>query len=633
MSQIHYKFRSSKDYDSATFDGHSISVFDLKREILIAKGLKGPDDLALTHAESGEARVPAKPGRGGAQRYLEGSGPIRGGGIARNVFDRPGQNSNPVPTSNSYDAMGSKVFRNPASMSQEMPPAPPVDTSGMTEEEAMRLVFQQEATHWGKTQEGMASATYRPLGKFQSPTRPPQSGGPKPVAGASGSGPPGAPPAPGVPGTHPSPYHNRPSMDQQIRPPPSTYVCYRCGKKSEHWIQFCPTNSDKSFRPIGIKKPTGIPRSHLQTVKSDISQSKGLMVTPDGSFVVAQTNDSAWKKFHEKSKGTLTSEEAYATAPVPEDMRCPICRMLLKSAVEAPCCGTNFCDECVRNYLVSPPKGEEPFKCQKCHKDLVPDQLMPSYNLRQRVEQHLRDWAKGRLESDSTGGTLNNSPRGGTPTMTEDTQAAHASPAAKDSSTDVGAAQSDHDKDSWKNKKLLPNNFNVNNGHNTPYNTNVNRNRVNTEMIQQHDPAFFMDPAFFGANGMPPFMMPPGFVPPFGPNGGAHHNQWDMGMGRGMANLPPMGPGFPPPRIGFNDDRNTGPGNQFGAGRGRGRGSTWQGSNGVPVGRGHDPKPEEKSKPKKKSKSEKEKSKPKKGKSQPKKKKSEPKKEAQHKEP
>lgn len=54
MSKVHYKFKSSKDYDSATFDGHSISVFDLKKEILIAKGLKGPDDLALTHAESGE---------------------------------------------------------------------------------------------------------------------------------------------------------------------------------------------------------------------------------------------------------------------------------------------------------------------------------------------------------------------------------------------------------------------------------------------------------------------------------------------------------------------------------------------------------------------------------------------------
>ncbi|KAF8987292.1 hypothetical protein BGZ52_005301 [Haplosporangium bisporale] len=130
----------------------------------------------------------------------------------------------------------------------------------------------------------MATATYRPLGKFQSPTRPPPAGGQKPGTGSSGT--------PGVPGTHPSPYHNRPAMDQQQRPPPNTYVCYRCGKKGEHWIQFCPTNSDKSFEPIGIKKTTGIPKSFLKTVESDVLQSKkGVMVTQDGNLVVAQTNE------------------------------------------------------------------------------------------------------------------------------------------------------------------------------------------------------------------------------------------------------------------------------------------------------------------------------------------------------
>lgn len=170
---------------------------------------------------------------------------------------------------------------------------------------------------------------------------------------------------------------NRPAMDQQQRPPPNTYVCYRCGKKGEHWIQFCPTNNDKSFEPIGIKKTTGIPRSFLKTVESDTLQSKkGVMVTQDGNLVVATTNEYVeclfrryyrcyfvgtlcklkqrplvacsyeWKKFHEKSKGALTSDEAYATAPVPDAMRCSICHLILKGAVRAPCCGTNFCDEC-----------------------------------------------------------------------------------------------------------------------------------------------------------------------------------------------------------------------------------------------------------------------------------------------
>ncbi|KAF9337993.1 E3 ubiquitin-protein ligase rbbp6 [Podila minutissima] len=625
MSQIHYKFKSSKDYDSATFDGHSISVFDLKREILLAKGLKGPDDLALTHAESGEeyyddatlipkntpilvARVPAKPGRGGAQRYLEGSGPVRGG-MTRNVFDRPGQSNNIGSGSNSYDTMGSKFYKNTVPPQPEQGPTPPVDTSKLSEEEAMKLVFQQEATHWGKTQEGMATATYRPLGKFQSPTRPPLAGGQKPGSGPSG--------APGVPGTHPSPYHNRPAMDQQQRPPPNTYVCYRCGKKGEHWIQFCPTNSDKSFEPIGIKKTTGIPKSFLKTVESDVLQSKkGVMVTQDGNLVVAQTNDSAWKKFHEKSRGALTSEEAYATAPVPDDMRCPICRMLLKSAVQAPCCGTNFCDECIRTYLVSPPKGEDPFKCQHCHKALVPDQLMPNHDLRQRVDLHLRDWAKSRLDPDIAVGMHGRHSRGGTPNLgdeRQDTRARQGSPFTPKPSTETtGSAESgtkrrasndhdaplngDQDRDGWKNKKQHTA---------VASSSNFSRNRPNAgpggmmdggamlpdgmppgffEMMQQHDPGLFMDPAFFGPNGVSPFMMTQGFLPPFGPAAGAQ-NHW--GLGRGMPNLPPMGPGFPPPRIGFSDDRNSTQGPGFGAGRGRGRGP-WQGNNAPFMERGQD---------------------------------------------
>ncbi|CAJ0843761.1 14347_t:CDS:2, partial [Entrophospora sp. SA101] len=90
-SQLYYKFKSAKDYDSITFDGLGISVFDVKKEILIAKKLKGNDfDLVISHAESSEEysddnaiiprntpivvrRVPTKPGKGTANRYLEGA--------------------------------------------------------------------------------------------------------------------------------------------------------------------------------------------------------------------------------------------------------------------------------------------------------------------------------------------------------------------------------------------------------------------------------------------------------------------------------------------------------------------------------------------------------------------------------
>ncbi|KAJ2554708.1 E3 ubiquitin-protein ligase rbbp6, partial [Coemansia sp. RSA 1933] len=55
MSQIQYKFRSSKDYSTIIFDGLSISVDDLKQEILREQKLD-PDefDLVLTNEQTNE---------------------------------------------------------------------------------------------------------------------------------------------------------------------------------------------------------------------------------------------------------------------------------------------------------------------------------------------------------------------------------------------------------------------------------------------------------------------------------------------------------------------------------------------------------------------------------------------------
>jgi hypothetical protein len=59
MSKIFYKFKSSKDYDTALFDGVSLSVFDLKREIMLGKKLgAGTDfDLALHDAQTNEGAL------------------------------------------------------------------------------------------------------------------------------------------------------------------------------------------------------------------------------------------------------------------------------------------------------------------------------------------------------------------------------------------------------------------------------------------------------------------------------------------------------------------------------------------------------------------------------------------------
>jgi hypothetical protein len=66
---------------------------------------------------------------------------------------------------------------------------------------------------------------------------------------------------------------------------------YAHARSPGHWIQDCPTNNDREFdhRPR-IKRTTGIPRSMLKAVENpNIAElGQGVMVTPDGGYVVAQ---------------------------------------------------------------------------------------------------------------------------------------------------------------------------------------------------------------------------------------------------------------------------------------------------------------------------------------------------------
>ena len=103
------------------------------------------------------------------------------------------------------------------------------------------------------------------------------------------------------------------------KPVPPGYVCYRCGqpgacssigrapvgwaladlrksnlscRSAGHWIQDCPTNDKPEWEnKPRIKRTTGIPKSFLQTVEGpgkDGENQAGMMITADGSFVVAR---------------------------------------------------------------------------------------------------------------------------------------------------------------------------------------------------------------------------------------------------------------------------------------------------------------------------------------------------------
>lgn len=137
---------------------------------------------------------------------------------------------------------------------------------------------------------------------------------------------------------------------------PANYRCHRCHKPG-HWIKNCPMNPiGKEHHHIktrpGSTKMTGIPRSLRETLGVDGQEP-------------VQT------QFVEEKK-----------REVPEDLTCAICKSIFKDAVMTPCCGSSFCDECVRTALLESDDNE----CPDCkEKGTSPGSLIPNRFLRNAV--------------------------------------------------------------------------------------------------------------------------------------------------------------------------------------------------------------------------------------------------------
>lgn len=140
---------------------------------------------------------------------------------------------------------------------------------------------------------------------------------------------------------------------------PANYRCHKCHKPG-HWIKNCPLNppGGKDFqhnksRPESNKK-TGIPRS-----------------LRDGEA-------------QEPTRNQFVEEKR----EVPEDLICSICKGIFKDAVMIPCCGSSFCDECVRTALLESDENE----CPDCkEKGTSPGSLIPNRFLRNAVAAFLAE--------------------------------------------------------------------------------------------------------------------------------------------------------------------------------------------------------------------------------------------------
>ncbi|KAH7358922.1 MPE1 protein [Plectosphaerella cucumerina] len=365
-SSVFFKFKSQKEPTRVEFDGTGISVFELKRDIILKSGLgDGTDfDLAI-YSEDGSdeydddttiiprsttvvaRRLPAsKPGAGRGARYVSGKMPQSAKNSARREQAIKATTSKPA---------NSTVFN-------QM-------NSALTEEEKMNAMFAAQSEQWSAQQEEMSHQT--------------------PVFNKGGAKRPA----------------NVPDHD-----PPNGYICYRCGEKG-HWIQLCPTNDDPEFdnRPR-VKRTTGIPRSFLKTVDKsavlaqagddDAKRPSGIMVNADGEYVVAEPDKASWEQFQARAKSSATAAKAInlGDKEVEEKgLACPIDKKMFVEPMMTPCCKKTYCNDCITNALI-----ESDFVCPNCKTDgVLIDDLKVDDGATEQIEQYLKEKAEAKSKAEA----------------------------------------------------------------------------------------------------------------------------------------------------------------------------------------------------------------------------------------
>ncbi|KAK3326287.1 DWNN domain-containing protein [Apodospora peruviana] len=389
-SSVFFKFKSQKEPTRVEFDGTGISVFELKREIIVRTGLGDGTDFDLViYADEGMKEVydddttiiprsttviarrmpPRIAGRGGAARYVSGKMPVH----AKNS-SRKEQIVKPLIKASSTPVVQLN--------------------SAMTEEEKMLAVFQAQTEHFTSREEEMATQQYVAKSGI----------GKKPA--------------------------NVPDHE-----PPQGYICYRCGEKG-HWIQLCPTNDNPEYdnRPR-VKRTTGIPKSFLRTVDKatalgqnadgeDVKTPSGIMVNADGEFVIAEPDKASWEQFQAKAKSNAAAQTAASDGDKEVQERgleCPIDKKMFIDPMKTPCCEKTYCNDCITNALI-----ESDFVCPGCKaENVLIDDLKADEEAVRKMKTYL-------AEKDSKAGTGSKSPK--SPTV--------AAPKSPDSTTN-GAPTTD----------------------------------------------------------------------------------------------------------------------------------------------------------------------------------------------
>ncbi|WWC70707.1 uncharacterized protein I206_104658 [Kwoniella pini CBS 10737] len=390
MSTVFYRWGAGRNEQRVTFDGTHISVFDLKREIILGNKMgNGKDfDIGVYDNVTGEEfkddnhqiprsssliarRLPSSAkGRGNAQNYIIGSsaadsltGDHRIESHARQAMQDKQNRIAGVRGSGGTFSSLSKRFDGKDEL-KPGEPSVPISTGNAEEDAKIAAVLAQGAENWEQMQEDMSAGYRAPAARAARTNKPSGS-----AAGAAAT----------------SKYGFGTEHDKE---PPTGYICYRCGKKG-HWIESCPDNEDPAANERKrFVRVTGIPRSFLKTVETPggvEGSSGGAMLTADGGFVMAMPDQRQWQKQAAVKPRALTGSDLRESKPLDISITCPICKKLIWEATKTPCCKTSFCEECITSHLL-----ENDFECYECESKIQSlDKLSPNVELREKVSKYV----------------------------------------------------------------------------------------------------------------------------------------------------------------------------------------------------------------------------------------------------
>lgn len=113
----------------------------------------------------------------------------------------------------------------------------------------------------------------------------------------------------------------------------------------------------------------------------------------------------AWQKQVTRAKG-LTAAEVRERTPTDPSLVCPIDNKLFRDAVKTPCCGTQYCEECIQTHLL-----ERDFLCPSCGKKIASlDRVLMDKPTRTKVLDYIdkvieESKKEGEEENDSATGS------------------------------------------------------------------------------------------------------------------------------------------------------------------------------------------------------------------------------------